>query len=143
MTLNTELPTDFINFVEQYGDYIRLQVYTQSYSGGEYDDKNYLTKSGTDLWTRGIVQPVRGKFGSDEAKLMEAGKLVHDDSRIYLPGSYRDSLTVFTKIGIGSPTPVEYSLLEEGRATWKAGSNPVYEKVYGRVLNNGSFQYQV
>ena len=142
MALAAELQVDFINTVKEYGTNIRIIQYTDSYSGNSYDDA-YLTASGTTLWTWGRLDPIRRAETSDEKKLIDAGKLSLNDSKLFLPGSY-NAVDTFTQFGLGSPTPSNiYSMIEGGKVPYYVAGSVIYNKIFIRVLNTGSFVRQV
>lgn len=139
MSIATELKTDF-DEVLKYGDLIRLKYFNISYGAGSYyDDDISLTQSGTDLWTSGLIQPVTSKQGSTDALLLQQGKILIGDKKVYVNGETQTSGLGPIKIGLGSP-PQEYHILEDGNVTqWDINGSPIYKKVYCRYLVNGSF----
>ena len=141
MALATELQTDFINTVKEYGTNVSIVQYTDSYSGAQYDDA-YLTASGTTLWTWGRLDPIKRAETSDEKKLIDAGKLALNDSRLFLPGSY-NAVDTFTQFGLGSPVANIYSMIEGGKVPYYVAGSVIYNKIFVRVLNLGSFVRQV
>ena len=142
MVLAAELQTDFINTVQEYGTNVRLIQYIDSYSGNSYDDA-YLTASGTTFWTWGRIDPITSNTTGDEKKLIAAGKLLMNDSKLFLPGSY-DSVDVYTQFGLGSPTPSNvYTMIEKGKVPYSVAGSTIFNKIYVRILNNGSFATQV
>ncbi len=141
MALATELQTDFINTVKEYGTNISITQYVDSYSGAQYDDA-YLTASGTTLWTWGRLDPIRRVETGDEKKLIDAGKLSLNDSRLFLPGSY-NAVDTFTQFGLGSPVANVYSMIEGGKVPYYVAGSVIYNKIFVRILATGSFVRQV
>lgn len=144
MALAAELQEDFINTVQEYGTNIRLIQYVDTYSGTQYDDA-YLTVSGATFWTWGRLDPInRADINtSDEKKLVDAGKLSLNDSKLFLPGSYND-VDTFTQFGLGSPTPSNiYTMIQGGKVPYYEAGSVIYNKIFVRILNNGSFIRQV
>lgn len=129
--------TALSNFLTQNGNDVRLKYYTLSYSGNNYDN-SYLSASGTTVWVKGYLQTL-GNPNSAEQKLMEAGNLLINDSKLYIPGSLSTDVDEWTKFGVGSPTMQQYSAIENGKTTRKIGSTPIYNLIYVRTLNTGSF----
>lgn len=133
-----------VSQVLKYGEQIRFKYYNVS-SGDEdyYDDSVTLTQSGTDFWCSGLVQPIdkRNVPGGYDGLLLEQGKVVVDDKKIYILGNVQTSGLGPIKIGMtGSPPTREYEILQDGQAIhWNINGSPVYKKVYVRYLNNGSF----
>ena len=139
MTILSDFQNDFDSMLE-FGEQIRFKYYDQSFTGS-YDDSVNLTQSGTDYWVSGIVQPITNRQFSSEALLLEQGKILLDDRKVYVAGDVQTSGTSPIKIGMsGSPTTQQYQILGEGQVTqWDMNGSPVYKKMYVRFLPNGSF----
>ncbi len=87
MALASELISG-VDEVLNYGEKIRIKYYNQSFGAGSYyDDDTSLTQSGVDFWTSGIACPIDNKQGSYEALLLQQGKLLIDDKKIYIRGN--------------------------------------------------------
>lgn len=128
------LAQDATRLIEANGDKISIQFYTASYSGADYDD-SFLSKSGTLLWISGLVQPLNmGNF----AKWIEQGTIELDDKQLYLAGSISLSGGA-VKIGVGSPTIVQHSMIPGFTGQYPLAGVNVYTKTILRILNNGSF----
>lgn len=125
------------NIFNNYGQLVRIKYYTTSGADASYDDDVVLTQSGSSLWISGMVQPIDQKRGSWDSVLMEQGKVMQNDSKLYIDGSVNTSGLV--KIGLGSPIINEYSILELGVNAHNIGGQNVYKKIYIRALTNGSF----
>ena len=132
-----------LNEILHYGQPVRFRFFNISGASAAYDDDVVLTQSGTDLWTSGLVQPIviggaNQTRGSNEAVLVEQGKLLNDDLRVYVDGSV--NLSGVWRVGIGSANPPtrEYSLVPKGITSWPLDINSVYKKVFVRVLPTGS-----
>ena len=123
-----------------YGEQVRVKYYN-SIDTGDYDDDITLTQSGTDYWVSGVVQPISSKQYSSDALLLEQGKLLQDDKKIYVAGDVQTSGLGPIKIGLnGSPTSEQYRILEDGQVTeWGVNGSLVYKKLYLKYLTNGSF----
>ena len=95
--------------------------------------------TGSDTWTSGIVQNIgeRSPFKSNEAFLLEQGKLLAGDKRLYVAGSHQFSGAAF-KIGLGSPPTDEYRVVEDGIIAYPIMGSDIYQKVFIRILTNGS-----
>ena len=138
---------DFDNLVNSRGQILRIKYYTETIGGGGsyYDDDGTLSKSGNDVWTSGIVQNIgEGGFGgkgagfrSHEAFLLEQGKLLANDQRLYLTGSH-DMSGAGIKFGLGSPPPHEFRIIEDGIISYPLQGSDIYHKVFIRRLTNGS-----
>lgn len=141
MTFVDEVKRD-VNEVLKYGEQIRFKYYTQVLtSGSYYDDDVSLTQSGTDFWTSGLICPIDSKLGGYDALLLQQGKILMDDKKIYVDGGVQTSGLGPIKIGTtGSPTTKQYQIIDEGNTTaWTLSGSPVYKKMYVRFLPNGSF----
>ena len=118
------------------GQQIRLRHYTGSVSVTEWDDAQTLTKSGNDVWTSGLMFPVKSTFGSQEAILLEQGKIKTSDKKMFIAGDIETTDTM--KIGIGNPVATEYSLIPEGVLAYPPEGTIVYKKMFLRNLPAGS-----
>ena len=132
----SELKQDFEEILT-YGQQVRFRYFNESYGAGSYyDDDVSLTQSGDDLWVSGLVQPIDQSRGSSDAVLLEQGKILNDDSKLYVMGTVGTSGTY--KIGLGSPVANDYSPLNTGVISWTINDEPIYYKVYIRQLTTGS-----
>ena len=125
----------------KFGQLVRLKYYNVGYGAGSYyDDDIILTQSGVDLWTSGVILPITTQQGSSESILVEQGKLLTNDTKLYIEGSIPTSGTI--KIGLGSYANMsgcEYSLLGDGINQWNVNDISILKKLYIRRLTNGSF----
>ncbi len=120
----------------KFGQLVRIKYFNITDIGEYYDDDIKLTQSGTDYWTSGVVLPITNAKGSSEATLVEQGKLLTNDTKLYIDGAVNTSGTV--KIGLGSPVEGEYSLLGEGVTKWSVNQTSILKKLYLRKLLTGS-----
>jgi len=121
------------------GDQIRLKFYAGSVSATDFDDAQVLVASGTDIWTSGLIFPIKGVTSSEEAVLLAQGKITHKDKVLYINGNQNISGDAM-KIGIGSPNIQQYSIVPDGITDYRLGGNEsVYKKMFIRALPNGSF----
>ena len=136
MAIANELQSDF-NEVLKYGDLIRLKYYNVGFVGSYYDDNVTLTQSGTDLWTSGLIQPV----GATDSLLLQQGKILSEDMKVYVGGNIQTSGLGPIKIGLGSTTIMtgqEYSLITTGVTEWDVNATPILKKLFIRNLPTGS-----
>jgi len=137
--------SDFVegfNEVLKYGQLVRLKYFNTSFGAGSYyDDDVTLNQSGSDLWISGIVLPIDRARGSSDAMLLEQGKLLSNDTKLYLEG-YIDTSGTF-KVGLGSPPTGEYSVVPEGIIDWKVNAESMVNKLYIRSLTTGSLTGEV
>jgi len=134
--------SDFQNGVTEallYGQQIRFRYFNVGLDSGDYyDDDVTLTRSGVDFWTSGVVLPINGTRGSSDAVLLEQGKILMDDTKIYIQGAINTS--GIWKLGLGSAdsNASQYSLLSEGVTKWDVNETPILKKLYIRKLPTGS-----
>ena len=140
MTIAGDAQGNF-NKILAYGDQVRFKYYNQSIGAGSYyDDDTTLTQSGTDLWTSGVQQPISSNQYSSDSVLLEQGKILLDDTKLYVQGTVQTSGLAEIKVALGSPVRQEYQILGQGQVTeWGINGTPIYKKIYARILNGGSF----
>jgi hypothetical protein len=134
----TTYSSDFVAGVIEalkYGQQLRIKYYNTFFTG-DYDDDITLTQSGTDLWISGVILPINQSRGSNDAMLLEQGKLFTNDTKLYIEGTVNTSGTI--KIGLGSPVYGEYSLLSDGVIKYTVNQVDILKKIYLRFLTNGS-----
>lgn len=131
---------DFQNGVTEalnFGKLVRFKYYTTSWGAGSYyDDDITLSVSGGNLWVSGVVLPISSTKGSSDAVLLEQGKILTNDTKLYVQGSVDTSGTI--KIGLGSPIENEYQVLVEGVSKWEVNNVDILKKLYIRRLETGS-----
>lgn len=135
MTLVSDFQTG-VNEALKFGQLCRIKYYNTIEIGEYYDDDIKLTQSGNDLWLSGVILPIQNTRGSNDAILLEQGKVLTNDTKLYIEGSINTSGVI--KIGLGSPIDGEYSLLSEGVTKWAVNETPVLKKLYIRKLLTGS-----
>jgi len=134
---------DFQNGVNEalkFGQQLRIKYYNVGFGAGSYyDDDVALTQSGVDYWASGVILPIANARGSSDAVLLEQGKILMNDTKLYIDGSINTSGTI--KIGLGSYSNMsgcEYSLLSEGVMKWEVNDTDILKKLYIRTLLTGS-----
>jgi len=136
----SNIGSDFKDGFEEvlnYGQLTRFKYFNNSFGAGSYyDDDTTLTQSGNDLWVSGVVQPISQSRGSSDAILLEQGKILTNDTKLYVGGEIGTSGTL--KIGLGSPVANEYSVLVDGVVSWSVNAESIVKKVYIRRLTTGS-----
>ena len=144
MTITDSLSAGFIKVVDKAGKPIRIRYYTQTV-GTVYDDDVTLTAvPGSEVWTSGVVMPLSNRHGSNDVLLVEQGKLLNHDQRLYVNGSldFTGAGSNFkVKIGMnGSPAQTDnYTIVPMGGVPYEVAGTNVYKKVFIRRLTNGSF----
>lgn len=136
MSIQTTLSTAFQRILDRGGTPIRVQYFTQIYDD-VFDDAFSLSQSGTDLWTSGVIFPLINKPGHADSILLEQGKLINGDSKIYLHGSLILTGSEYTvKITIGSPTNRDntYTLILPGTSNYYISNTPIYKTAYIRKV---------
>lgn len=117
-----------------------MRYYTATIGGGGsyYDDAFSLAASGNAVWASGLIQPLQtNDKGGDDAFLFQQGRILEDDSKMYLLGDIQTSGIV--KVGVGSPTiSRQYKIIPEGSHHWKINNEPGLKKIYLRALPLGS-----
>ena len=115
---------------------ILFKRFSQTFNTGSYDDEVSYTIIGSE-YISGALFPIRNKQGSEEAMLLEQGKLLTKDKTLYIPGSHTFSGALL--FGIGSPTPSEhYTLIPDGIHNYSVNGSTVYSKIYIRHSIGGS-----
>ena len=130
-----QLLQDFETQFFPYSETVKIKYYNQAIAGSYYDDDATLTLSGTSF-VSGLPQPVRDVNGTAEAFLMEQGKVLRNDLKLYIQGSV--PLSGVIKVGLGSPNYIEYGLVPDGITQWEMNNITVYKKVFLRNLTTGS-----
>ena len=116
------------------GDQIRVRYYAPVYDD-VYDEAIEYIKSGTDVWTSGVVIPVSNLTAADEATLVQQGKLIDSDRKLYVSGSLQLNGSEYTTdIMVGSPSGELFTTVPIGATTWEAEGQPVYKKQFIRRL---------
>jgi hypothetical protein len=130
--LQTRLSQGFNKLIDRAGTPIRVQYFTQAI-GSVWDDDASLTQSGTDLWTSGIHLPLNNSQLGDAA-LIEQGKLIQNDSKLFLHGSLLLVGSEYTiKINVGSPG-TSYMPIIPGPVSYSVSSTPIYKKLFIREI---------
>ena len=140
MTIWTDLRSDVKNQMLIYGVQVRINHYTGSRSNTDYDNAPTLVQSGTSVYTSGLIMPISQKASSsNEAILMQQGKIQSSDKKIYIAGDIETTDTM--KISIGSPvgsTTESYSIIPEGVICYPPAGDISYKIMYCRFLSTGS-----
>ena len=130
------IQTDFSEILK-YGDLLRLKYYTRTLNAGSYDNDFVLAQSGANFWASGIVQPITSATGTFDNFLLEQGRILMSDKKLFIQGTILTSGII--KIGIGSPTPSrEYGIINDGIFSNLINGSAVFKKIYCRALPNGS-----
>ena len=118
------------------GTQIRVQQFTSSV-GSVYDDDITWSQTGGDTWTSGIILPLSRTQNSSDAILLEQGKLIEGDKRLYVHGSLVFTGSEFTvSIRIGSPAvevDKQYTMIAQSKR-YDVSNVPIYKQVYIRQI---------
>ena len=128
----------------KHGEIVRFRFYTVSGADANYDDEATFSLSGASVTASGITQPIDETRGSADAVLLQEGRLLRDDIKMYVDGTTETSglwkVTRFLN-ATGSPQTdsITYAPISDGIVDWRINGSVVYKKTYLRVLTNGSF----
>jgi len=137
MGIKDTLSAGFDSILNKAGKPVRVAYFTQTI-GSVWDDEVTLVESGT-IWTSGIVLPLSRDKGSTDAALLEQGKLIDSDLKLFVHGSLviagsEDAV----RIRLGSPTGEEYTTIVPPGIAPEVQNQSIYRRVYIRRLTNGS-----
>jgi len=135
MTTSTLLRNG-LNRLFQEGRTTSVVVLTGSVVDTDYDDAMTWAQSGNTIWSSGLVFPVSNKQGSSEPILLEQGKILMSDKKLYV-GSEIPLSGDNIKIGIGSP-PIQHSIIPDGVYKYTVGDGLIYQKCFIREITGGS-----
>ena len=134
--------------IAKIGKPIRVRYFSAE-PGSVWDDDVTLTEvTGSEIWTSGIVLPLSNKYGSEDVRLIEQGKLTTQDQKMYVNGSFDFTGTgsnIQVKIAMnGSPTQLyNYTLTDMGAVPYEVYGTPIYKRAFIRKLTNGSLVGEV
>jgi len=141
MSTSSRFQKGFQNLLNKAGKQIRIRRF-EEVIGSVWDDESTLTSGvNFETWTSGIVLPIKGKFGSSESILMEQGKLIGGDVKLFVSGNitFTGMGSYVIRVGIGSP-PVEYKPIPLGVIKPEVAGVDIYRKAYFRRLTGtGSY----
>jgi len=140
MALCGALEAGFERTIKLIGRPIRIQYFTST-NGSVYDEPGTLTQSGNTLWISGAIFPLKNREGSEDAVLLEQGKLQDKDKKLYVNGSIDFAgVSEICKVQLGSPTGEIYSTIPLGGKAPEISGDKIYKKQYIRFLGTtGSF----
>ena len=140
MTVQNKFAGAFNSIINKVGTQIKIQYFTQTV-GSVWDDDITLTQSGVDLWTSGVVLPLSQQRGSSESVLLEQGKLINDDKKLFIHGSLiLTGSEMSISIQTGSPTGDNFTMLDSNIRV-DVSNTPIYRKVFLRLIGGtGSLQ---
>ena|SRR3990167_4850753 len=144
MALGDDLALDFNNFLRDANNITSLARvrYFSLTVGSGYDDQVTLTKSGADVFISGLFMPIDSANKGDNL-LLEQGIVRQGDSKFYFAGSINlipAGSEILVRIGLGSNTGTEFSIVNNGVLKYPNTGSPVYNKAYLTWLPIGSLQ---
>ena len=139
MTVTNTLGAGFSDALDKAGELIRIRYFSQE-PGSVWDDEVSLTMiTGSELWVSGIVLPLNtaGTKTSEDVVLLEQGKLITQDQRLYVNGSLDFTgvgSNFIVRIGMnGSPNPIDiYNMIPLGGIPYEVEGTQIYKKVFIR-----------
>jgi len=133
MPVQDQLAVGFDKVIRRAGGQIRVQYFTSTI-GSVWDDDTTWAQSGGDLWTSGIILPISHQRGTSESILLEQGKLIEDDKRLFIHGSLvLTGSEMTTTIAVGSPIIERYTILDSDIQV-SVFDTPIYRKVFLRRI---------
>ena len=138
--IHDKLIAGFNKALRDAGEQIKVSYFYQTV-GSVWDDEVNLTLSGASVLTSGIVFPVSDKYGSEDAMLLEQGRIGMGDKKLYVAGSLAfvggTGSLLDVRISLGASANESYSIVWGG-IPWQAGETDIYKKLYIRKLPTGS-----
>ncbi len=133
MSLKNSLAGAFGKMIDRAGTPLKVQYFTSTI-GSVYDDDTTWAQSGTDLWTSGIVLPLSHQRGSSDSILLEQGKLINDDKKLFIHGSLVLTGSEMTiTIQSGSPLGENFTMLDSSIRV-DVSNTAIYRKVFMRRI---------
>ena len=137
--LPNTLAAGFRQIISRAGKPIVIKYFEQT-TGSVWDDEVTLAQSGTDLWISGVVLPLDTTEGSFDSVLLEQGKLINEDQRLFVAGSI--GLTgsdLQVRVGLGSPAREFFTTQPIGTIAPEASNTQIYRKAFiTRITSTGS-----
>lgn len=135
MTLQTTFSAGLNNAIRLAGRPIIVEYFSGAV-GSVWDDELTLTRTGS-VWTSGVVFPLDTRDGSTDSLLLEQGKLINDDKKLYVNGSLITTGSISqSTIQLGSGNV--YTIIPDGGIVQEVAGTPIYKKLFIRKLTAGS-----
>jgi hypothetical protein len=111
---------------------VMISYYT-TFGDEVYDDDPTLIQSGTSIWVSGTVQHLDTQQGSVDANLVEQGKLINNDIKLFLNGSIGLTGSVYqVRVQLGSPIGEQYTVIPLGGIGNQVNDTIIYKEAYIR-----------
>jgi len=146
MSVSSKLQNGFQKLLDKAGKQICIRRFNVTIGSVWDDDINLTSGTNFETWTSGIVLPIKGKFGSSESMLMEQGKLIDGDVKLFVSGNinFTGIGSYIIRVGIGSPPNIEYQPVPLGVIKQEVAGVDIYKKAYfRRILDTGSYLGEV
>lgn len=98
----------------------------------DYDDEVQQTQTGSSV-VSGLVFPVKATQGSENALLMQQGRLLTED-KVLITGSVSVSGNVIIELKSGE----YYTIIPDGIQSWEINGSTIYQKCFIRRNLGGS-----
>ena len=132
------LANNLSRLIRNAGTPIRVNYYTASL-GSVWDDDATYTISGNSVWTSGIILPINATRGNSDATLLEQGKIINGDIKLFVHGSLVFTGSHFAiRIQIGSPAGNQYSMITDGPIQASVQNTYIYKKIFLRRLQGST-----
>jgi hypothetical protein len=116
------------------GKIVKFRYLNYTPAGSYYDDDITITQSGNDVYTMGLIQPIDKTRGSKDAALVENGRLLQNDMKMFVNGTVDTS--GLWEVQIGSPIGAHYEVVPDGIVARGVNNQQVYKKLYLRNVEN-------
>ena len=134
MGVNSKLVAGLNKIIDLAGTQVRVRYFNPVYDD-VYDEAVGLVQSGNTLWTSGVIFPINNREGSTDSVLLQQGKLIESDKKLYVNGSLAfTGSTQSVDVQIGSPTGDLYTTIPAGGIVQEAEGIPVYKVQFIRRL---------
>ena len=134
MGVNSKLISALNRTIELAGTQVRIRYFNQVFDQ-TYDEAEDLIQSGVNIWISGVVIPVNSREGSKDSVLLQQGKLIDSDKKLYVNGSISFTGSFDNvDIQLGSPTGDLFTTVPDGGIMWEAEGIPVYKQQFIRKL---------
>jgi len=131
MNINTLL-NDGVKFALNSGGInTTIKLIDYSFFDEDYDDQKIQTVTGSNTIS-GLIFPLSNKQGSEDALLMQQGKLLTKDKVLYT-GSVNISGNILIQSGSDY-----YTIIPEGIHSWSSAGSTIFNKFYIRYTVPGS-----
>lgn len=135
MGVSSNLKTGFDSLMLVAGRTGSIEYYNQTV-GSVWDDEVDLAKSGGTLGISGIVMPLDSRRGSNDSVLVEQGKLIDGDKKVYVSNGVSFTGSGFmVKLSFGGE---KYTTIPIGVIAPEVQGEIVYKKAFIRRLTTGS-----